>query len=346
MNTVSTEARIQTVCLIILSTISIGVALYWLSPILIPFVLAIFFTYSLTPVIEMQMRHLRIPRLLALTLTILVGCVILALLSMLITTTINEMSTNIGTYKGQIKDLFIKFMEKIPLEWFGIQSEELNQSLSQMLDKNIASVLTSTFGGIMNVISNGMLVLIFMIFMLIGKSSGLKSDDALLSKVEYHIKSYILTMVFISTLTGVLIGVIFYLIGVRYALMFGFFAFLLNFIPNIGSIIATILPIPVILQSADLSTLDKISAILLPGVVQFSIGNLLLPKMMGKSLDLHPIVVLIALIFFGMIWGIVGMFLATPITAVTRILLEKVEFTRPIAEIMAGRIDMMETIQE
>ena len=62
---------------------------------------------------------------------------------------------------------------------------------------------------------------------------------------------------------------------------------------------------------------------------------------MGRSLDLHPIVILMSLIFFGIIWGIIGMFLATPITAVIKIILEKIEITKPVAELLAGRMDAL-----
>ncbi len=83
-----------------------------------------------------------------------------------------------------------------------------------------------------------------------------------------------------------------------------------------------------------------ILAIAIPGAIQFGIGSLLEPKVMGRSLDLHPVVVLLGLIFFGMIWGIVGMILATPIVAVTKIILERIDETAPVAELLAGRMDL------
>ena len=123
--------------------------------------------------------------------------------------------------------------------------------------------------------------------------------------------------------------------------MFGFLAFLLNFIPNIGSIVATLLPVPVILLSPDLSWPARIAAVVIPTAIQFGIGNLLQPKLMGRSLDLHPVSVLLGLIFFGLIWGVVGMFLATPILGVVKILLERFEFTRSVGALLAGRLDSL-----
>jgi AI-2 transport protein TqsA len=74
-----------------------------------------------------------------------------------------------------------------------------------------------------------------------------------------------------------------------------------------------------------------------PGAIQFAIGNVLEPRLMGKSMKMHPITILLALIFWGVLWGPVGMFLAVPMTSVIRIFLEKNEITEPIARLMAGQ---------
>ncbi|MFM1918850.1 MAG: hypothetical protein RLZZ303_484, partial [Candidatus Hydrogenedentota bacterium] len=115
----------------------------------------------------------------------------------------------------------------------------------------------------------------------------------------------------------------------------------LNFIPNIGSIIATLLPAPVVFFSADVPTVNAVLAIAIPGCIQFSIGNLIEPKLMGDTLDMHPVVVLLSLIFWGMMWGMAGMFLAVPMTAIVKIVLERIEVTQPAAEVLAGRFDRL-----
>jgi AI-2 transport protein TqsA len=121
--------------------------------------------------------------------------------------------------------------------------------------------------------------------------------------------------------------------------MFGFLAFLLNFIPTVGSIIATLLPLPVVLLSPELSVTTKILALAVPAALQIVLGNAIQPKVLGNALDLHPIVILISLIFWSMIWGVAGAFLATPMTAVLRIVLERIPATKPLSEILAGRLD-------
>jgi AI-2 transport protein TqsA len=113
-------------------------------------------------------------------------------------------------------------------------------------------------------------------------------------------------------------------------------AALLNFIPNVGSIIATLLPVPVILLSPDLSPAEEVLAVAVPGVIQFLIGSLVQPRLYGGALDLHPVTVLLALIFFGTVWGVVGAFLAMPLTGVLRIVLGRIPATRPLAALMTG----------
>jgi AI-2 transport protein TqsA len=94
-------------------------------------------------------------------------------------------------------------------------------------------------------------------------------------------------------------------------------------------------------MSPGVSFATAVAAIALPGAVQFGIGNVLEPRMMGRSLDLHPVTILLTLMFWGALWGIVGMLLAVPITAIAKLLCEKGELTRPVAELMAGRLDAL-----
>ena len=342
MDSSQIEPRIQTVCLLILSAVAGGAALYWLSPVLVPFVLAIFFTYCLTPIIDLQMRYLRAPRPLAILATFALGCVVLTLLAVLISTSVNQISVNADMYQARISQLTDEAITALPLERFGVQKEKLTQTLLQAPEKFIGSALSGTVSAIINVLSNGLLVLIFMLFLLLGKSAGTTAGNGgIRSEVEMRVQRFILTKTLLSIVTGTLVGLTLAALGVEFALVFGVLAFLLNFIPNIGSAIATLLPLPIVLLNPELALAAKVLAVVIPGAIQFAVGNFIEPKMMGQSLDLHPVAVLMSLIFFGMIWGIVGMFLATPITAVVKIFFERMPFTKPAADLLAGRLDAL-----
>jgi AI-2 transport protein TqsA len=369
------EQRIQTICLLILTALGITGALYFFKGVLIPFVLAVFLTLSLGPFIDLQMKWLRIPRRTAIFTTVAFGCAILALGTLLVTAAADQIVQNRDAYGKQFQQLLDQARGLLPPEWYTDPNEAVREQKETvpdpnervrdpngpMLDPNeparpsrdpsaqliriptntIRKALTDIASSVMGVISNGLLVVIFMIFMVAGKGLHKAPTGSLWWEVETRIKRYLLTMLLTSGVTGVLVGLVLTILGVNFGWMFGFLAFLLNFIPNIGSIIATILPLPVALIDPDLGIVSKVLVLAIPGGIQFTIGNILQPKMMGESLDLHPIVVLLSLIFFGTIWGIIGMFLAVPITAVVKIFLERFGYTRAIAELIAGKTDVL-----
>ncbi len=342
------EQRIQTGCLLILTALGIAGALYAFSSVMIPFVLAVFLTLCLIPAIDVQMKWLRIPRRTAILTTVLIGCAILVLAALLVTAAANQIFKSKDDYEQQFRQLLVKSRGFLPPEWYtsdpndpNALSDDPSEPLIRIPANTIRKVLTDTASSIMGLISNGLLVLIFMIFMVAGKGTYKATVGSLWWEVETRIKRYVLTMMFTSGITGLLVGLVLTFLGVEFGWMFGFLAFLLNFIPNIGSVIATLLPLPVVLIDPQLGLISKVLALAIPGIIQFVIGNILQPKMMGESLDLHPVVVLLYLVFFGTIWGIIGMFLAVPITAVLKILLQRFGYTRAIADLIAGKTDML-----
>ena len=323
-----------------------------------PFVLAIFFTLCLTPVIDLQMHWLRIPRHTAIFTTLAIGCAILMLGTLLLTAAADQIVQSKDDYEDQFQQVLVRTRGLLPPDWYMDPNEPALDPNDPTFDPNepihgpaeplirvptntIRRVLTGIASSVMGVISNGLLVVIFMIFMVAGQGTYKATPGSFWWEVESRIKRYVLTMMLTSGVTGVLVGLVLSVLNVKFGWMFGFLAFLLNFIPSIGSVIATLLPLPVALIDPQLGMISKILVLVIPGGIQFVIGNLIQPKMMGESLDLHPVVVLLSLIFFGTIWGIIGMFLAVPITGVVKILLQRFGYTRAIADLIAGKTDML-----
>ena len=193
-----------------------------------------------------------------------------------------------------------------------------------------------TAGTVVGLLTTGGLVAIFVVYLLAGRRPA-ELRTGFYAEIDAKVQRYIVTKVAVSATTGTLVGLILWLFGLELALVFGVAAFLLNFIPSVGSIVATLLPLPIALIQYE-SIWPIIGVLALPGAVQITIGNGVEPILLGESLDLHPVVVLLALIFWGMLWGVVGMLLAAPITAILRIVLARIETTRPVAEILAGRL--------
>ena len=213
-------------------------------------------------------------------------------------------------------------------------------NFSVFLTQHVGNIMTHLSSALMDLLSSAMMVLIFMFFLLLGDSSTAVRQNGVWTEIESGIRHYIVTKTVISLVTGALFGVVLWAFGIPLALVFGLLAFLLNYIPNIGPIIASLLPLPLILLHPDLSFFSMVVVIALSSSVQFISGNVLEPKIMGDSFRLHPVVILLTLMFWGMLWGIVGMFLATPITAALKIFLEQFDHTRPIARWLEGRFDM------
>lgn len=337
MDPIRHEQRVQTFCLLIISTVAVAIALWWLRPVMIPFVLAAFFAYGLTPLIDFQRRYLRVPRPMAILATMVFGFVLLSLLGGLISISVRQLSANADGYQQKINQLLDTAMAV--LERFGFNPVTAFSSISALPIKTVGGLLVSATNAVVDILSQGLLVMIFLFFLLLSGGTRTQVSTGVWSEVEARIKRYITTKVLLSAITGVLVGSVLSLLRVDLALVFGLFTFLLNFIPSIGSIVATLLPLPVVLVSPDIALTDAVLAIVLPALIQFVIGSILEPKIMGGSLDLHPVTVLLALIVWGMLWGVVGMLLATPLTAIMKILCEKMEYTAPVAALLAGRFE-------
>ncbi|MFP8872048.1 MAG: AI-2E family transporter [Myxococcota bacterium] len=345
MNLKDREQRTQTLCLLVLSTIAVAAALFWLRPVLIPFVLAIFFSLGLAPLVEAQMRWVRIPRGLAVLSTLVLMSVVLFLISGLISSSVRDLSANSAAYQEQIATMIERGREAltVPLDLLGVDQTDMQFDPASVIPADsVGRILAGTTQALVDLFSQGFIVLIFTFFLLAGGSSVARDQKGVRSQIESRVKGYIVNQTLMSAATGVLVWLILAALGVDLALVFGLFTFLLNFIPSIGSIIAVLLPLPVVLFSPELSSTQAVLAIALPATVQFLIGNVLTPKIMGDALDLHPVTILLALMFWGALWGVVGMLLATPITAILKILMERFDVTEPLARVLAGRLDATE----
>ena len=340
------ERRVQTICLVILTGVAIAVALHWLKAVLIPVVIAAFIAIGLTPLVDVQVRRLKMPHALAVVTSLLAGLLIVLMMAAVMSASVAQIGADTDateapasqpgamTYKGRAQELLEQTVEVLHLEKIGLDSDAIVAGAVSVLQKGLLGTTTV----VLDILGQSTLVLIFVCFMLFGarpKTSGP-------SKVEGSIRRYITTKVFLSAVTGVLVGFILWMLDVDLALGFGLMAFMLNFIPSIGSIIATLLPLPMVLLDPSGTITQAVLAIALPGAVQFTLGNVIEPRMMGKSFGLHPVAILMALIFWSVLWGMPGMFLATPLTAIAKILLARNEFTAPAARILEGRFELSE----
>jgi AI-2 transport protein TqsA len=210
------------------------------------------------------------------------------------------------------------------------------QQLMEELKGVLIRFLKGTIGSAVGFFSTFTFMLIFVLFLLAGRKPAGVAGGAY-AEVESNIRRYLATKTALSAITGILVTMILAYLGLELAIVFGVLTFILNFIPSVGSIIATLLPLPVAYAQFE-SGWMLLWVLLLPGSVQMLIGNVIEPRIMGEGLDLHPITILFALTFWGLLWGPMGAILAVPITAILRIAMARFQSLRPVAELMAGRL--------
>lgn len=339
------QSVIITGSLLTLAAIGTAAALYWTSSVMMPFVLSILVSYLVAPMVDFVQVRLRAPRWLAVLSALLVIAGGISLLTLLLWTSIKGLAANSDLYAERISafgTMAQQQLERLPNSWVPAdwKAEELDiEGVIGNLDvRPLLGTLGNTAGGVLQTMSvlvaNALLVTLFAVYLVSGRTP--TERTGVMGDIDRQIRRYLLTKFVMSLVTGVSVWVILAILGLDLALVFGFLAFLLNFIPSVGSIIATFLPLPIALMQFQ-SPVLIVLAVVLPGAVQTTIGNVIEPKVMGDNLDLHPITVLTTLIFWGLLWGPVGMVLATPLTAVMKLVAARFETTYPVAELLAGR---------
>ena len=183
----------------------------------------------------------------------------------------------------------------------------------------------------------GFLVLIFTIYILQAYKAKTSTQHRVgqVAIIESRIKKYLFIKTCLSILMGLSAGLILLVLGVKYVGLVILLNFIFNYIPNVGPAIATLVPIPFMIL-AEFNWFPVIMAVVLPTIAHLVIGSIIEPTLMGNQLELHPITVMLGLIFWGMLWGLPGMFMSAPLTALCRICFESIDFTAPIARILAG----------
>jgi AI-2 transport protein TqsA len=207
--------------------------------------------------------------------------------------------------------------------------------MQRIRDLPVFSYVQSAAGATLGFIADFLLVIVFLAFLVSGKNTGEK-QQGLAGEIDRKIRSYILVKVVSNVVGALSIYLVYVSLGLDLSLDLAMLIFILGFIPSVGSIIAVLLPLPIAYLQYD-NTWPFWAVIIAPMVIQSVIGNIVEPKFLGKGLDLHPVTILLSLMFWGIIWGVAGTFLAVPITAVLKTMLEQHPLTQKFSEVLAGR---------
>lgn len=337
-----TEARLGIWSVAVIALISISVALSYMGGILIPFIFSLFLYFMLLPLMRTLRQKLNCPRWLALAITFAFVFMIIISLGLFLTTTVRGFFEGYEEYQNKVIIVFEHMKTNLTAKGYNVEALDIEDQFKKI---PVVSILKNTGFGVINFITKLSLVFIFLLFLFTGTKTDKAEDERvtneLLIEIDRNVRQYLLTKLATSSLTAVIVGIFLFSMNLDFAFAFTVLVFVLNFIPTVGSIIATILPIPVALIQYENPT-DIIAIVAIPTIVQFCIGTLTEPKLLGDSLKLHPVMVLIALMFWTLIWGIPGAFIAVPLTAVIKIIFEKIEGGKAISNLMAGSLESLE----
>ncbi len=265
---------------------------------------------------------------------------VISLVSSLLTNSITQFSEVIPSYQGNIQTINNSLQESLGIDIID-RIEEYTGSLE------ISRMVQPLLNSVTNILSDGFLILLYCIFLLLeettfpNKLKLMFSDNqtykqfiALLDTVDQSVGSYFSIKTLMSVLTGILSYIVLRIIGVDSPILWSFIIFLFNYIPSIGSLVATTFPIIIaMLQFGEI--LPGIWVLIGVGSIQILVGNFLEPRLMGNTLNISPLVVLISLFSWGAIWGIVGMILSVPIMVMLIFIFAQFPSTRGLAVMLS-----------
>lgn len=331
--------NMQTIFIGILTVLAVGAVLHLLQQVFIPLVIAGLLSLMLSPLVN-RIQRLKIPRIIGVILVMAALIVLLYMVGRLFYSSLRTFTQVYGAYQFR----FVSILEQLWLRW-NIPAEYFPQFgwTQGLIDRLVA--ITGTF------VSGGTylgLVLLFLIFMLAENAlSWRKLRRAFprkvsiqvgraVSDVTRQVARYLTVKTLISVVTGFLVWLSLSLIGQDLAPLWGLLAFLLNYIPNLGSffIMAATMTLGLI---QFYPAWNRVAAVWIAmPVIQILMGNILDPQLQGDQLDLSPLVILISLVIWGWIWGITGMFLAVPLTVGLKIVLAHIHSLKPAAVMMGS----------
>jgi len=329
------------------------------APLLVPLLLALFIAIIVaSPYAWLQDRG--VPRWLALLAVLTVFCGAVFLVGSLIGSSAQEFSARFPLYQERLREITAGL-----LGWLGQRNISIAESpFAEYFDPGkVMGLAASVFSGMQSLLANGFLIIIMVIFILMeapnipGKwraahagdgdgdgdgNNGTADNNAEKSLARFrdaarNVNRYMAIKTSTSLITGALVALLLWLIGVDYPLLWGVMAFLLNFIPNIGSVIAAI-PV-VLLALVQLGVGASALTALAYLTVNLTIGSIVEPRMMGKGLGLSTLVVFVSLIMWGWVLGVVGMLLSVPLTIAMKIALDGNQNTRWMAIMLGPRVD-------
>ena len=306
---------------------------------LVPFLLSLFIAIIVTPLLT-WLKDRGVPSGIAIVLIIALVLFLGYAVGSIVGSSIDDFRDDLPFYQDRLLTVSDDLLGKLAMLGIEIESTQFREIFNPSAALTMAGNTLTGFG---NVMADGFLILLTVVFILAEevnfadkfRYATRRSSDSMdaLHSFTSSVNKYMAIKTLISFMTGLGVMICLWLIGVDYFVLWGLLAFLLNFIPTLGSILAAIPP--VLLALVQLGGFEATLTAIVFLAVNVIVGSILEPRFMGKGLNLSSLVVFLSLVFWGWVLGPVGMLLSVPLTITVKIALEKFDETRWIG-IMLG----------
>lgn len=323
----------------IIALVAVGFVLKTAQVVILPLIIAWLLSYLLAPIVNFLVRH-RVPTGVAVLAVVALLIGFFYLIGIFIQTRVLGFINQYDVYADQLtqigSDLGARF--------------NISENVLRDFDwtRQIGSRLVLLSGSFVSILNNMILILIFLVFMLLGKpftqykvkqafpEHQARKITEVSNSITGQISRYLSIKLLISAVTALLAWLLLTIVGVDFPVTWAVFTFLLNFIPMVGSAVASIPPVLIAVVQFYPSFWPAVVVLIGLLAIQQTMGSFIEPKLAGDSLNLSPVVILLSLVFWGWLWGIVGALLSTPIAAAIKIVCENIEGLRPVSVLMGS----------
>ena len=326
-------------CLLVAASVVVVIAgLRHVDQLVPPFLTAVILAVVSFPVMA-WLHHRQVPTPLAVLMTVTAAAGVVSVLGVVVSRSVTEFAQVAPQYRTRFQELANEIVAWA--EGVGLPASEWTP-LDDVNPEAILAVIGGTLGALTGLLSHAFLVLLAVIFILI-EAAGLRAKLRLafgdrganldrLGRMTLQVQNYLAIKTVVSVATGVLVGTWVWALGLDFPLLWGLVAFILNYIPSFGSIFAAV---PAVLL-AIVQLGPGRAAVVASGYLAINIvfGNFVEPMLLGRRLQLSPLVILLSLVFWGWVWGPLGMLLSVPLTMMLKIVLENTEDFRWVAMIL------------
>lgn len=335
--------------LLFCSIVLLGVIMKLLASVMIPVVIAVLLSCVFYPIVKRLNEKLKMPWVLGSLIMVLAIVILIMILSTIIGTSLTAFLGQYPKYESKFLSLYKMYADTFNFQFYDDKSFFENIWGQLKVREFVQKFALSFSSDLLSFTKSVGMVLLLIAFLLIEMRFGHEKVDAMFEgkssrrvmsvtrKIMTETVRFLSIKFFISLATGVLVFFCCLICGVDFAVLWAFFAFVMNFIPTFGSIFSVVLTTLFSLLQFYPSMLRTVFIFVSMTAINMVLGNIVEPRVEGKNLGISPFVILVSLTFWGWMWGFLGMIIAVPMMMIVKIICENVSFLHPIAIILGNK---------